>query len=130
MIKSNFDKNPQVKVEGHECLAGWHNIAAAILRDASHVNKSKKLIAVECYHGVYLNEILSNLSQLLQPALIVRSEDAMHDESFIASMVQPFVTDDPVFGYITSLEVENYFDNSKTASFDFNSHMSVPSGKE
>ena len=40
----------------------------------------------------------------------------MKPESEISALVQAFVTDDPVFGNLTSLELENYFDISKVNS--------------
>ena len=68
---------------------------------------------VECYHGVYAEEILAGLGRLLNPSLVIETKAALLEEASIAAMVQPFVTDDPVFGYITSLELENYFDATK-----------------
>lgn len=116
MIKSNFDKTPKVQITGHGCYAGWGVISATLLRELSHINNNRKIVVVECYPGVYLNEIASNFTQLLRPSLVINAGEAMYDEATIAAMVQPFVTDDPVFGYITSLELENYFDPAKLIS--------------
>lgn len=115
MMKSNFDKFPEVKIDGHVCYSGWDAVINEI-RCAITTNKSKKIIlAIECYHGVFVKEILRHIEKEMQPALLINAASAMKDESVIAQMVQPFVTDDPVFGFISTLELNNYFDQEKIA---------------
>lgn len=116
MIKSNFDKTPKVKIDGHQCYAGWEAIAAELMPGINSPTTSNKIVLVECYHGVYVEEILAGLNTLLHPSLVINTQTALLDEATIAAMVQPFVTDDPVFGYITSLELDNYFDATKLAA--------------
>lgn len=112
-MKSNFDKFPEVSVQGHSCYSGWDNVIIEINKAIKKNNAPKVIVAVECYHGVFVKEIIKHLNEELQPSLLVSTASAMKDETAIAAMVQPYVTDDPVFGYITSLELENYFDETK-----------------
>lgn len=112
-MKSNFDKFPDVSVRRHQCYAGWEAVAAQIKAAVEKCNDEKIVVAIECYHGVYKKEIITHLKEELQPVLVIESSSAMHDEEIIAAMVQPFVTDDPVFGYITSLDLDKYFDDAK-----------------
>ncbi|WP_082377049.1 class I mannose-6-phosphate isomerase [Chryseobacterium indologenes] len=106
-MKSNFNKYPIININGHSCIAGWENIAEEIKETSSEV------IAFECYQGVFLEEIITSVQKLLKPELIINTSEAMKSEQEIAVMVQPFVTDDPVFGYMTPLELEDYFDPDK-----------------
>lgn len=106
-MKSNFNKYPIININGHSCIAGWENIAEEIKKT------SPEVIAFECYQGVFLEEILTSVQKLFNPELIINTSEAMKSEQEIAAMVQPFVTDDPVFGYMTPLELEDYFDSEK-----------------
>lgn len=110
-MKSNFNKFPTIEIKGHTCITGWEDIAEKIAKEAPAV------IAVECYPGVFLDEIISQLQESLKPELLINTIQAMKPEHEIAALVQPYVTDDPVFGYITPLELEDYFDKSKITDF-------------
>lgn len=109
-MKSNFNKFPVIEIQNHNCISGWENIAEEV---EIH---TPKVIAIECYSGVYTEEINASLQELLKPELIINTIQAMKPESEISALTQPFVTDDPVFGNLTSLELENYFDISKVNS--------------
>ncbi|ASK32791.1 mannose-6-phosphate isomerase [Chryseobacterium sp. T16E-39] len=119
-MKSNFNKFPVIEIKDHHCFAGWENITENIKEN------NPKLIAIECYPGVFLEELISSLQGLLQPKLLINTHQAMKTEAEIATMVQPYVTDDPVFGYLTSLQLEDYFDFAKIA--DLRSLMSGTDG--
>ncbi|MBG9377335.1 class I mannose-6-phosphate isomerase [Panacibacter sp. DH6] len=112
-MKSNFDKFPEVAVTGHACYSGWDNVVEEIQKAIQQPGKTTVVVAIECYHGVLAKEIIKHINQELQPALLLQSNAAFKDEQAIAAMVQPFVTDDPVFGYITSLELADYFDETR-----------------
>ena len=114
-MKSNYDKFPEVSIKGHACYSGWDAIINEINKAVTSHGKEKIIIAIECYHGVFVKEIIKNLKEEMQSSLLINAVSAMKDEVIIAEMVQPFVTDDPVFGYIAPLELENYFDGQKIA---------------
>ncbi|SFM99051.1 Mannose-6-phosphate isomerase, class I [Chryseobacterium oleae] len=106
-MKSNYNKLPVTPIKGHSCIAGWKNIISQLKK------QSPKIIAIECYPGVFMEEIIAEVRELLNPVLIINTSDAMKSEAEIHALVQPYVTDDPVFGYMTSLELEDYFDEVK-----------------
>lgn len=110
-MKSNFNKFPVIKVQNHTCITGWDNITEEIKKN------TPRLITIECYPGVFIKEIITSVQELLHAELIIDTSEAMKPENEIATMVQQYVTDDPVFGYITPLELEDYFDSSKIAAF-------------
>ncbi|MBV8326865.1 class I mannose-6-phosphate isomerase [Chryseobacterium sp.] len=109
-MKSNFNKHPIVKIQGHSCITGWEDIAKQLKKN------TPETITIECYPGVFLEEIRNSVQKLLQPDLIIDTSEAMKSEDEIAVMVQSYVTDDPVFGFITPLELADYFDVSRIAS--------------
>lgn len=106
-MKSNFNKHPVIEIKGHSCFSGWQNITEQIKES------NPRVIAIECYPGVYLEEVISSLNEILNPELVINTVQAMKPEKEIAALVQPYVTDDPVFGYISSLKLEDYFDFKK-----------------
>ncbi len=111
-MKSNFDKFPEVKIKGHTCYSGWDIVIDEIRNSIKEFKQEKIIVAIECYHGVFVKEIIKHI-KVLQPALLINAASAMKEESAIAEMVQPYVTDDPVFGFITSLGLGAYFDEVK-----------------
>ena len=115
MKKSNFDKFPEVKIEGHSCIAGWENIIDTLEKKISACNKDKVVVAVECYHGVYLNEIEEHFKSI-ENAVLIDAALALKENEAIEKMVYPFVTDDPVFGYLAPLNLIDFFDASRIKS--------------
>ncbi len=89
---------------------GWKAIADTLQNEISKKLNNKIVIAVECYHGVYANELESALTQYFTEALIIDASIALKSVDDIGKMVYPFVTDDPVFGYMAPLNLEDFFD--------------------
>ncbi len=114
--KSNFDKFPSIEITGHTCIGGWTNISDKLqhIIDGKHVNKIT--IAIECYHGVYAGEIAAQLQENFPSAILFDAVTAMQTAKEIEKMVYPFVTDDPVFGYMAPLNLVDFFDAQKIAS--------------
>ena len=98
-------------MKGNQCIVGWKEIADTIKQRLSQLNKKKAIVVVECYHGVYANEVLENLSQWVQPALMVDASTALKNENEIDNLVLEYVTDDPVFGYMAPLNLINFFND-------------------
>ncbi len=113
MKKSNFNKFPNVKVSGHTCTTGWKSIADQLQSEIDKMGHSKKVLIVECYHGVYVNEIATNLENNFPSAILIDAASAMQSMDEINKLVYPFVTDDPVFGYMAPLYLTDFFDNNK-----------------
>ena len=109
MKQINFEKFPEVKIEGYTCASGWDKVKETILSEIDRVNKSTTIIAVDCYHGVYSDEIIENLKELGSITKVMDSKAALLSEEQINTMVYPYVTDDPVFGYITPLSIIDFF---------------------
>lgn len=111
--KSNYDKFPSIAVPGHQCIKDWQHITGAIKNIISEQKKKGITIAVEFYHGVYADEIVTEGLKKIPGAALINAADAMKHHEDVEQMVYPFVTDDPVFGYIAPLSLQDFFDDKK-----------------
>jgi hypothetical protein len=109
--KSNYNKFPQIPVSGHTAAVGWDAISASIKEKIG--SRSRTVVVLDTYHGVYLDEILNhfNAGQTASSTFEVSRAFLSPDE--LEKLVYPFITDDPVFGYVTTLELESFFDPEK-----------------
>ena len=110
-LKANYDKYPVVQVAGHqdECVCGWDNIVR-VLKDSL---PSGSVLVVECYQGVYEDEVAEALEKYLGDADIYRTNDLMKTEEELYAILGEDITDDDIFGFITRHTMEVYFDGKK-----------------
>lgn len=113
MKKSNFEKFPAIKIKGHASINGWQNIQENIVSVLSSLNRERSVVVIECYHGVFTKEIVENIQKIEGVVKIIDPSSAMLPGKKIGEMVYPYVTDDPVFGYRTSLKLLEFFDKEK-----------------
>jgi mannose-6-phosphate isomerase class I len=114
--KSNYDKFPAIKIEGHTCIEGWKKIDALLQNVCNKIQTEKIVIVIECYPGVYKNEIANAIGQYIPDAVLFDASDAMKNSAAIEKIVYPFVTEDPVFGYMSPLNLLDFYDAKKIAS--------------
>ena len=116
MILSNYDKSPVINLPeyAHCCYTGWPDIVTQIKKKVDVFQKTTCTIVVECYHGVYDDEIAGQLKQAFPDAAFFYSAQAMLSEIEINNKLQPDITDDELFGYMTRYNMDCFFDPSKT----------------
>lgn len=108
MRKSNYDKQPATPVEG--CIwQGWQAIRSE-LQQACQQDGTKVLV-IECYQGVYHDEIRQGLSGL--GAHWIESQSAFKSVEEVEKMTFPYVTDDRLFGFRAHFSFEDFFDTEK-----------------
>ncbi|WP_221657349.1 class I mannose-6-phosphate isomerase [Bacteroides salyersiae] len=107
MRKANYDRFPSTKISG-TVIQGWENICSLL---EEHL-KAYPALAVDFYTGVYEEEVINEL-HLLSPALFIDTRDLMKPESEIKAMTARFMTDDVLFGYMTNITLNDYFDQDK-----------------
>lgn len=114
-MKSNFNKCPEVQVRNgsQDCAIGWKNICVSLLKDISHRQKSKTIVVVDCYLGCYEDIMLYELTKCLKPDMIVLSSKSMLPEDQVRQMTQNDVTDHRIFGFLTRMGMEDFFDQKK-----------------
>ncbi len=116
MTTSNFDKFPTIPVEGHPCTTGWAAISQIIAGHPQSGDRKKTVVAVDTYHGVYTDEIQAGLTIDVKNVHVFDTAKALRSEQEIADLVDEYVTDDPVFGFVCPLSLQAFFDEEKLAS--------------
>ncbi|MDR2913967.1 MAG: class I mannose-6-phosphate isomerase [Tannerella sp.] len=116
MRKSNYDKKPATYIDG-DIWSEWPSVLEQIKKAVfSNNEKEKNILVIECYQGVYHPELIRYLSSL-NPAVFIDTRTLFKKTDEIASMTYPFVTDDQLYGYRTSLTYDDFFDKDKLESF-------------
>lgn len=117
MKSSNFQKQPFVKVNGvYPVCNNWEEIGIQLNSDCEKIVKTVKIIVVEYYQGVLDENVSEKLITELKPKLFIDAKDAYWAEEKIKEMVHPDVTDDRIFGFLSSLNIQSYFDDKKLAN--------------
>ena len=94
---TNYDKAPSVAVDlsADLCAEGWPEV---IERLRGVVGSGRFVLAVECYPGVFIEEIAQALQSGLGCSRILRPEEAFLPPHEIKRLLKPYLTDDPVLG--------------------------------
>ncbi|MCF8229131.1 MAG: class I mannose-6-phosphate isomerase [Bacteroidales bacterium] len=116
---SNFNKDPFVKVKGfeQEAFEGWEDITARLSKACEELEKQKKVIVLECYQGVYHDELLDGIIKAVNPDHTFLSHNCFLPENEIRSISHPDVTDHRIFGYMTRMKMDDLMDQDKLKSF-------------
>ena len=111
-MRSNYDKTPAIKVNRfkHHCKVGWKSICSEINERIAGINKEKIIVVIDCYQGVHHNDIEPVLRENIRHSEFIISTDSFKSEDEISSMVYPDVTDHSIFGFMTRLTIDQYFD--------------------
>ncbi|MEM7787098.1 MAG: class I mannose-6-phosphate isomerase [Bacteroidota bacterium] len=102
-----FDLRPTVRIAGHDAAAwqGWPDVARVLTEAAGRA----QVVAVECYTGVFEDEVADRLGDALG-ARVVRTADALRSPAEVDALVAPDLTDDSVFGRLSDLNLAEFFD--------------------
>lgn len=121
--KYNITPYVEVKNKNYKVTKGWMAIAAELNKTIIdlHKNKKKIVVVVETYQGIIHEEVMTNLEKRLQYEKFIRTEEFMLPEEEIKKLVYPDVTDDLIFGYLTRLEIDAFYD--KTAVKEIRSEL-------
>jgi mannose-6-phosphate isomerase class I len=114
-----YDKSPFVAVPGGDqaCVIGWDAIAARLKQAIAARGTPRTVLVIEAYPGVDESQVLRELKGRLQPALALHARSAMLPSEQLDALVAPFLGgDDPVFGFLSRLDLPEFFDSAKTAA--------------
>lgn len=109
MRKSNYNKFPATTVNGSITI-GWENICNSLAEAAS----DSKIIALDLYTGTYENEITEAFGKFTDREIIC-TRDIMKPEEEIIRMTAGLMTDDQLFGHVTYLDMNDWFEAEKIA---------------
>lgn len=109
-MRSNYEKDPSISISSDpsDCNVGWRAIIDRLRSQVAGVNRSV-VVCVECYPGVFEDEIQRAILNSLSSAEIIRTCDFLKPSSEIDSMLARELTDDPVFGRLSSLDLIDFF---------------------
>jgi len=109
---SNYDKFPCVPVSSSasQCWVGWQEIVGRLKRA---VFQQRCVICVDCYPGVFENQISQTLKEGLRPAETIYTPGLLKPANCIDNMLVDVLSDDPVFGRMNDIELQAFFDGPK-----------------
>ena len=114
MAKSEFNKYPYIEFRKEASVfKGWKEIAEEINRRIKELNKSKVIIALECYHGVIEAEIFWELNAAVKFHFTMPTKSIFKKEAEISALIGNDLTEDPVFGRLNEYSLNDYFDPDK-----------------
>ena len=122
-LRSNYDKFPVVPVSASPsgCQVGWSAIIDAIIvaineRSRGVSQNARTVLCVEYYPGVFDAPVEHALAAGLCPSLAVRTSDLFKNPCEVDAMVTQYLGDDPVFGRMNGIVVDDFFDPHKLAA--------------
>jgi mannose-6-phosphate isomerase class I len=112
---SEFNRTPGIRIAAEEgaFFQNWDLICRELNSALEKTRSSVKILVVETYVGVLNDEILSALLGGINTRNIFKSADAMLDEDAVVQKTFHDVTDDRIFGYLTRLNLMDFFDPKK-----------------
>ncbi|MDX1702270.1 MAG: hypothetical protein R3250_16705, partial [Melioribacteraceae bacterium] len=115
---TKYVNNPVIEIDGkYNCFEGWQNIFQNILDDLSKNIEEKTILVVECYQGVNLEEVIEAIKHYLPHDSLTIADTLMHNSQYIEKMIYPDVTDDRIFGYMTRLNIDSFYDQKNVELF-------------
>lgn len=96
----NYRKNPDIRIPGHASHRGWQQVAGQIQEAIG--GRSACVVAVDCYMGTRVDEIIQGLLRHIPFDLVLRSEDAARPGEEIDRMLKRNLTEDRVFGVMSA----------------------------
>jgi mannose-6-phosphate isomerase class I len=118
MSGRNYDKCPYISVPAGEraCVQGWDAIAGRLQQAIVKQGRDKVIVVIECYVGTDEEQIRSELKLRLNPWVIIDAREALLPSARIDALVNPFLGgDDPVFGFLSDLELPGFYDPARVA---------------
>ena len=110
-MKPNYDRFPATEIDA-PLSVGWDDILATL---AGALPSRNGIMAVECYHGVYLDRLAKELRRIPH-SLFVDTRTLFRDEAEIEALTRPYVTHDRLFGFRVNLTFSHFLDPAKVAA--------------
>src|SRR5580692_1580106 len=108
--KSNYDKFPTIPVCTSDSWESWPVILDRLRACAA---EACSVICIECYPGVLESAPRRALEDGLRPASVIMTTDLLKSAPAIERMVGDVLGDDPVFGRMNRIQIEDCFDERK-----------------
>ncbi len=108
---ASYDKQAIIPISStaDDCAVGWEDLLKRLL------DKRPEVVCVECYPGVQVDEIERSITMAFEPAYVFRSSEVLKSPDEVEKMLSPFLTDDPVFGRMNGLRIDDFIDPGNLA---------------
>lgn len=106
---SQYDNNPALNLDAHNSVA-VEGVKAIV---DTLQSKNFSTIAFELYPGVNKARFIEQVVRSLNFDHIIDVETALKDEQTIANMLNRFITNDRVFGYMAPFTIDDFYDHQK-----------------
>ncbi len=117
-MAGGYDRFPTVRVSGHEVLLGYDALVGALERRVDALGRSgadRVVLACDSYPGVRDDEVLGALGSL-RPEVLIDTRDLFPEPDELTLRMEPFLTDDRVFGRMCFGELEDFMDAAALVS--------------
>lgn len=105
---STFRRFPSIKISGHDNAAATDCSAIRARLSDCCQNRKKTVLVAECYPGVNQEE-LRTLLTFPQTDTVIHSDDLALLPGEIDAQIDRDITDDPVFGIMTTRRLEEFY---------------------
>jgi mannose-6-phosphate isomerase class I len=102
-----FNRHPALAISTNDadCDLGWQEVV-----DRLNAQSDARRIAIECYPGADLDVLRRKLAISLAPELLIDCREAMLPAPAIEAKFAAMLGDDPVFGHMTPVKLDEFFD--------------------
>ncbi len=111
---NNYNKFPHTSIAGYEDAAweGYDTILSEVKKSLCALDKKKLILVLDFYPGVNEEEVLQAFS-VLKPSYTMNAEDCTYQEETVQSILKDDLTEDRIFGILTTKQLPDFFSNSK-----------------
>lgn len=116
MRKSNYDKRPATVIDG-SLWKGWNSILEQIriAVEERKVEGRPFRLVIECYQGVYHDELVENLLGI-DHDLFIDTRELFKPVAEIEAMTYPYLTDDRLFGRRAPFSFSDFLDANRVSA--------------
>lgn len=115
METSHFNKFPAVRIKGHAYVPGWEEIIHTLRKTIQEKKLKKTVICLEVYPGADAAAIRKEVVNSLNPGLLIDTADLFRPESEIRALTDQDLGEDPVFGTLSYLQIDDFLDSRRIA---------------
>ena len=125
-FESKYDRFPETEIKGFDdkAFSGWDDIVNQLS------NELKNVLVVDCYPGVYDQELLPNIRKAEDFDLVILMDDIFYDGEKITEIMKPFLTDDRVRGIYYYGTIMDFIDEEKLNKAIEEVKEAIKSGKK
>ncbi|MHA0856727.1 class I mannose-6-phosphate isomerase [Paenibacillus sp. CMAA1364] len=109
---TNFDFYPETVVTGahNNAWQGYSHIQQELQTAIERLGKTKTIVVIDCYPGVRMEELQSNLISAMRAAHTVYADDLYYSNEKVTEMIQFNLTEDRVFGRMALHNFSDFLD--------------------